>query len=771
MTFDINILRKSLHDILRDRNNLNQFFNTYQKKLKQFKIIDLKKQKWKNLEDINKDNNIKENVFIRGDLQTREAGDNHHQRYNSGIIIVKKNNQMSQNELIFSDIHADYSDLENIFAVVLKHLENGGVVVNCGDSILELSSAHRKTPQCQPFKTALALLLLQAQYPRQFICLAGNHDREDCINGFKTTKKALNAAICGEYIKYYIYPQLLLQQLNELVSHKKYKQNDLKIISENLEISLEAIIAKEPTLFEKFISSQSSEINDLCGAQVAGLQINNEQKKYLHEALQAQINIRRIFTTQYRDIYDPPKNKSKNIQQNITQKMQNIINELLDNFKKDKEVFYKLIDQFPEIAISPNTKTLYVHASIPKVTANTKFTEILNSAAIEDIAPGNIVTLFPPDFHVEYWKNFKQFGFDCCCKGHNHGNMLNGAEVFSKENKLQFVHINDINTVFSCSAPYNLYKQCIQQQESVNKLEKKEKNKEKQEEIFINNKKNDFLFFPPIKNFNISNASISASTNSTTNTFTTNTTSSSLDNYGNNKSLQLPMSSIVGICGENYVNFPCVMSNDLLEKKFIPLDPQADELAYWCKNERCTEVKELVMSWQSKIEKSQYVNRISDKIGMNALHIACKNGNSTIINFLLSVNADPNIASKFRGLYPLHFAAMSDDVTIMNTLLDNPCIKLNVQDSATKATPLHFCLNIGNFPGAKALLNSKHEIIVELNDSNNKTSLDLLNETDKMKNNTEEDKKNIGEIRLLIENRIKNQNQNQNQSYNSSAMK
>lgn len=578
MAYNLNDLEQALDNVLQNRINLNNLLEKYIKNIKQFEDIDLKKQKWKSLEDIEKDSHIKKNIFIHGDLQTKETEDKSQSRYNSGIVIINKNcaknsaknsdknNQQlyfPNHELVFSDIHGDYGDLEIILNAVLEHLNQGGVVINCGDSILELSTQHRKMTQCQPFKTAIALLLLQLQYPNQFICLIGNHDREDCINGFKSTKKALSASMCDEYISYYVYSELLSWQIIEVINkNKKYNLSDKKIIEENLKDSLNEIIKKNSTVFEKFIFSQNSETSDLCNKQANNLKdISNEQKKYLAQELELQINLRRSFIMQYKNIYDPPKNKQQKLQQNPkqNQETQKKINALLKNFKEDKKIFYECINKFPEIAISLNTKTIYVHASIPKITEDTKFTEILSSKSIEDFSPGNSVTTFSPNFHYESWKNLKQFGFNCCCKGHDHGNMLNGAKIFSKENKLEFTNINDtnindtntneVNTVFSCSFSYkhnSFYKQFssikiatktakeinIQKEKSEN-----DNNKKDGENKNFTDSSNKSLFFPQ-------SLSMSSSTSNI----------------------------IINIENKNDVEFPCIMINSLQNKKLIPLN-------------------------------------------------------------------------------------------------------------------------------------------------------------------------------------------------------
>lgn len=111
------------------------------------------------------------------------------------------------------------------------------------------------------------------------------------------------------------------------------------------------------------------------------------------------------------------------------------------------------------------------------------------------------------------------------------------------------------------------------------------------------------------------------------------------------------------------------------------------------------EVRELLEANPGKINHK--------RAGKTALHVACHQGRTEIVKFLVNKGADKDVKDE-QDYSALHHAAYGDKsgqtvITMLNTGTN-----VNVSDNKNKSTPLHLAVNQGNDAGVKALLSSRH---------------------------------------------------------------
>lgn len=107
--------------------------------------------------------------------------------------------------------------------------------------------------------------------------------------------------------------------------------------------------------------------------------------------------------------------------------------------------------------------------------------------------------------------------------------------------------------------------------------------------------------------------------------------------------------------------------------------------------------------------------------GWTALHFAVTGGNQAIVEWLLSVGADPNVQTEV-GDTPLHQAVGRGQPGIIRLLLEqgaDPHLR-----NAAGVTPVHMCAQQGDWDLAKLLLDV-HPTALQTKDSRNRTPLEL----------------------------------------------
>lgn len=715
------VFNSELDQLLTDRGALKNFLEEFNKEQAQRKVLELKNKKWKNLNDIKNDKEVKETIFIHGNKQQNTED----YSYNSGVIIV--NNDKKKPETFFSDPHGDKIIRDKILPYSLQHLIQGEVVINGGDSFKNCTVGHEISKEYQPLEAILILLLLQKKYPQSFICLAGNHDRDECLEGMGKTKKNLATAVGDAYINSYIFPKLLARQIQEINKDENIDKKNKDAVRENLDKCLKSIddkitndvienafkkhsfvdkTKKEFSIYKKKIKDES-EIKNLCKKTINDIkntQLDNDQKDYLSSQLEQQILLRRAFIKQRKIFYKPAKKKSEKKNSQMLSQYKDIIVPLFEEMKKDQTDIYTAINSWLEIAISLQTDTFYAHASLPNINNKTKLAQILDSSVVASPLDGKPITLYSagylPGCQKQLWLHFEKMGFKRGLFGHIHttGGCLKIEENYSLKSK----NAPHVFTTYTCPVEEKDFqeqkKMEIEEKKNLNKEEEIEKKKVNSGIFNLNNLTKNVLFFE--------NTGISTN----------------------------------NILSQNHQPFPYIetktpymISNDPTDGvDFIPVngDKNKQTLVYWCEQGNLEKMKELVSMWDPS-DRAQYINKIANKgeqAGNNALHIACKKGHTEIVRFLLDEGADPNLLSKFAGYSSLHFAVMAgnNSSAVIKLLLEknaNP----NVRDDVAKVTPLHLCVGVLNLDGCDALLKSE-KIDVNIRDKNKKTALELLND-------------------------------------------
>merc|ERR1712130_827912 len=104
--------------------------------------------------------------------------------------------------------------------------------------------------------------------------------------------------------------------------------------------------------------------------------------------------------------------------------------------------------------------------------------------------------------------------------------------------------------------------------------------------------------------------------------------------------------------------------------------------------------------------RAKYINTLDEKTGNGALHIICVQGSwgISIAELLLKNNADPLLADKsfFAGYTPVHYAAASGEVSLLNLILDH-CVERWTGISPTKKNRSK--LLVSHIPKVRALVN------------------------------------------------------------------
>lgn len=127
-------------------------------------------------------------------------------------------------------------------------------------------------------------------------------------------------------------------------------------------------------------------------------------------------------------------------------------------------------------------------------------------------------------------------------------------------------------------------------------------------------------------------------------------------------------------------------------------DP-GDRLVNASSNGNFQDVREILEAHPDKIDYK--------RVGKTALHVACHQGRTDIVKYLLSKGADKDVKDE-QDYSPLHHAAYGDRTGETVTVMLNTGTNVNVCDNKNKSTPLQLAVNQGNDAGVKALLTSRH---------------------------------------------------------------
>lgn len=89
--------------------------------------------------------------------------------------------------------------------------------------------------------------------------------------------------------------------------------------------------------------------------------------------------------------------------------------------------------------------------------------------------------------------------------------------------------------------------------------------------------------------------------------------------------------------------------------------------------------------------------------GETALHIACENGHTEIVQLLLDAGANVNVINKSEGQTPLHLACLNNQTKVIKLLLNCGNCNINAKDNFGD-TPLHLMIRNENSKIAELLL-------------------------------------------------------------------
>lgn len=119
---------------------------------------------------------------------------------------------------------------------------------------------------------------------------------------------------------------------------------------------------------------------------------------------------------------------------------------------------------------------------------------------------------------------------------------------------------------------------------------------------------------------------------------------------------------------------------------------------------------------------------LKDIYGYSPLHFATERNRIDVVEYLLSLGADPNIKANFRDLTPLHIAAEAASPELIGILLAN-AVECDVLDSNDNS-PLHIAIANNKIDNTQTLL----QACVEVNFANNnrQTPLHLAVEVDQI---------------------------------------
>ena len=109
---------------------------------------------------------------------------------------------------------------------------------------------------------------------------------------------------------------------------------------------------------------------------------------------------------------------------------------------------------------------------------------------------------------------------------------------------------------------------------------------------------------------------------------------------------------------------------------------------------------------QSLILEARANPNYRNSVGETTLHAAAQRGLVSMIELLVALGADPNVAqhARFGGRTPLHVAVKNKHVKVVETLLERNA-DANIQDAVWK-TPLHDACILRNATLVKLLLRS-----------------------------------------------------------------
>jgi ankyrin repeat protein/catechol 2,3-dioxygenase-like lactoylglutathione lyase family enzyme len=136
------------------------------------------------------------------------------------------------------------------------------------------------------------------------------------------------------------------------------------------------------------------------------------------------------------------------------------------------------------------------------------------------------------------------------------------------------------------------------------------------------------------------------------------------------------------------------------------------------------EVQRLLAADAAIDERAPRLNGFND--GHTALHVAARDGHTSIVTLLLAAGADVNAVEPVFGAVPLHKAVYNGHADITQLLLGAPGIVIDFQGATNGYTPLHDALWHGYEECARLLVEAGAQL--ELTGHDGKTPLDLASE-------------------------------------------